>query len=125
MSNQSYKDQMFRIVRGEIGPSNLTQNEATKMFQTIENRIAHPDIKSDIYNPTEYNTLKYKNQDYNLSKEKNDILESAWQAKDTTKNDGKLGWDTSQDSIKSNKYYDWKADTTKTGAHYYYDAKKK
>lgn len=40
------------------------------MFHTIENRMEHKDIKSDIYNKNEYHTLKHENQDYKLSKEK-------------------------------------------------------
>lgn len=119
------KDQMFRIVKGEIGPNNLSVTEATKMFQTIENRIHHKDIKSNIYNSNEYNTLKYEKQNYKLNENQNQILEDAWKKKDTDSNNGKLGWDTSKTSIPSNKYYDWKADDSKTGMHYYYDASAK
>jgi hypothetical protein len=32
-------------------------------------------------------------------------MDQAWKEKDTTPNEGKLGWDTGQTSIKSNKYY--------------------
>lgn len=121
----SHREQMDRIVKGEIGPNNLTVKEATTMYQTIQNRIDHKDIKSDIYNPNEYNTLKYEKQNYTLTPDQQQILDEAWARKDTEPNQGKLGWDTSKTSIHSNKYYDWKADENKTGMHYYYDAKEK
>ena len=34
------KEQVFRIVKGEIGPSNLTLDEAKKMMKTIANRMS-------------------------------------------------------------------------------------
>ena len=90
------------------------------MMHTIENRMEHPDIKSDIYSDKEYHTLKYEKQDYKLSEEQSNVINRAFEEKDQTPNQNKLGWDTSQNSIKSNKYYEWTADPEKQGAHYYY-----
>lgn len=92
------------------------------MMQTIDNRVNHPDIKSNIYSSSEYQTLKHSRHDYKLNSQQQNILNQAWNQRNSVPNDGKLGWDTSQSSIKSNKYYTWKPEASRTGQHYYYDA---
>ncbi|KAL4435810.1 hypothetical protein ABPG74_015778 [Tetrahymena malaccensis] len=115
------KNDYKRIVVGEIGPSNLSEKECVTMIHTIHNRINHKDIKSSLTNPNEYHTLKYEKQNYQLNQRQEGVFDQALNNINDYPNQHYLGWDTSSTSIKSNKYYEWKAEE-KVGQHYFYSA---
>lgn len=48
--------------------------------------MEHKDIKSDLYSEQEYQTLKYPNQDYELTDKQQEIIDLAWEKKDNTPN---------------------------------------
>jgi hypothetical protein len=118
----SEKEQYIRIMKGEMGP-NASQREADRMAQTIYNRQNHREINGDLYSSSAYNTLSHSNHDYQLTAAQRAVFENAYNNR-TSGNHGYLGWDTSNSSIKSNRYYEWTAGA-KLDQHYYYTATKK
>ena len=100
----------------------LYNGRSALMIQTIDNRVHHQDIKSNIYDPKEYHTLKYPHHDYKLTPEQDQRFQEAWNMQESMENKGKLFWDTTKSSIKSNEWYEITPDPTKTGKHYYFEA---
>ena len=119
--NMSDEQQYIRITKGEIGPDGEL-HEIITMMQTIDNRRNHRDIRSNIQNSSEYQTLKYPGHNYQLSEAQMQKFRQAYATKDRVPNPGFLGWDTSDSSLISNRYYTWTPTQRKIGKHYYFTA---
>lgn len=59
-------------------------------MQTIDNRRAHKDIRSDIRNPSEYQTLSHPEHDYQLNARQAAVFEHAYNTRMQVENRGHL-----------------------------------